>query len=58
MFFKGHNNQEKQILISFCFYAPVAAVFTYFKACVPMLESLDGVRRKNLIPQGLISTAA
>jgi len=50
MFFKGHNNQEKQILIFFCFYAPVAAVFTYFKVCVPMLESLDGVRRKNLIP--------
>ena len=57
MFFKGHNNQEKQILIFFCFYAPEAAVFTYFKACLPMLESLDGVRRKNLIPQGLISTA-
>ena len=34
----------------FCFYAPEAAVFTYFKACLPMLESLDGVRRKNLIP--------
>ena len=50
MFFKGHNNQEKQILIFFCFYAPEAAVFTYFKACLPMLESLDGVRRKNLIP--------
>ena len=49
-FFKGHNNQEKQILIFFCFYAPEAAVFTYFKPCLPMLESLDGVRRKNLIP--------
>ena len=58
MFFKGHNNQEKQILIFVCFYAPEAAVFTYFKACLPMLESLDGIRRKNLIPQGLISTAA